>query len=133
MVTELNDISKNIYKLESKNPTVGVLVYMSPGNSSSSSLEFLLLLDSLRFLLPEGFAAPVFGSASSLDCLAPCFAGQLKNDSVSVCRSYYRSDKKFDLHFFVSSGDPLEPASSSYGRMLQETDCIGKIKKKAKF
>ena len=90
MVTELNDISKNIYKLESKNPTVGVLVYMSSGISSSSSLEFLLLLDSLRFLLPEEFAAPVFGSASSLDCLAPCFAGQLKNDSVSVCRSYYR-------------------------------------------
>jgi hypothetical protein len=28
MVTELNDISKNIYKLESKNPTVGVLVYI---------------------------------------------------------------------------------------------------------
>ena len=77
MVTELNDISKNIYKLESKNPTVGVLVYISSGiSSSSSSLEFLLLLDSLRFLLPEGFAAPVFGSASSLDCLAPFFAGR---------------------------------------------------------
>ena len=75
MVTELNDISKNIYKLESKNPTVGVLVYMSSGIFSSSSLEFLLLLDSLRFLLPEGFAAPVFGSASSLDCLAPFLLG----------------------------------------------------------
>jgi hypothetical protein len=66
--------------------------------------------------------------------LAPFFAGQWIYDNVSVCRSYYRSDKKFDLHFFVSSGDPLEPASSSYGRMLQETDCIGKwIKKTAKF
>ena len=50
MVTELNDISKNIYKLESKNPTVGVLVYMSSGISSSSSLEFLLLLYTVFFV-----------------------------------------------------------------------------------
>jgi len=28
----------------------------------------------LRLFLPEGFAAPVFGSASSLECLAPFFA-----------------------------------------------------------
>ena len=61
MVTELNDISKNIYKLESKNPTVGVLVYISSGRTSSCSDLFWLLGTSLRFLDPLDALEPGFG------------------------------------------------------------------------
>ena len=71
MVTELKEISKksllrmDIYKLVSKISTVGVLVYISSGRTSSRPDLFALLGTSLRFLDPldalePGFELPAF-------------------------------------------------------------------------
>ena len=81
MVTELKEISKksllrmDIYKLVSKISTVGVLVYISSGRSSSCPDLFWLLGTSLRFLDPLDALEPGFGLPASLFVWARDVAG----------------------------------------------------------
>ena len=65
----------DIYKLVSKNSTLGVLVYISSGRASSCPDLFALLGTSLRFLDPLDALEPGFGLPAFVFVWARVVAG----------------------------------------------------------